>query len=70
MAMNHAVFEPEPADQDAAAGADRENAHGADEFDDLVKMAAHLADASTATLCIAESGRLRLAASQAVRPRA
>jgi len=58
MAMNHAVFESEPADQDDVAEADRENARGADEFDDLVNMAAHLADASTATLCIVESGRL------------
>src|SRR4249919_3124732 len=63
MAMNHAVFESEPVDQDDIADADRDSARGADEFDDLVNMAAHLADASTATLCIAESGRLRLEAS-------
>jgi hypothetical protein len=56
------VFESEPSTR-RVAEADRENRARADEFDDLVNMAAHLADASTATLCIAESGRLRLAAS-------
>jgi len=63
MAMNHAVFESESADQDDVAEADRDSVRGADEFDDLVTMAAHLAGVSTATLCIAESDRLRLAAS-------
>src|SRR4249919_1465011 len=63
MAMNHAVFESESADQDDVAEPDRDSVRGAYEFDDLVTMAAHLAGVSTATLCIAESDRLRLAAS-------
>jgi PAS domain S-box-containing protein len=60
--MNHAVFDLDPS-QEAADGAMPASERGADEFDDLVNMAAHLAGVSIATLCIAESGQLRLAAS-------
>jgi hypothetical protein len=59
--MNHAVFDLDPS-QEAADGAMPASERGADEFDDLVNMAAHLAGVSIAALCIAESGQLRLAA--------
>ena len=62
--MTHAVFTLEASGIDADAE-DLENPvmRTADEFDDLVNIAAQLAHVPMATISVAEGGRLRLAAS-------
>lgn len=62
--MTHAVYTAEATEAETVAESDGlAVAPPADEFDDLVNMAAQLAQVPMATIAVAEGGRLRLAAS-------